>query len=88
MNAFNITVKLARRIAVTIVGVTILAIGLIMIVAPGPAVVVIPIGLTILGLEFAWARHWLKRIRQGISAGNSRRRGDRAEYHRDRHRSS
>jgi hypothetical protein len=88
MNAFNITVKLARRIAVTIVGVTILAIGLIMIVAPGPAIVVIPIGLAILGLEFAWARHWLKRIRQGISAGNSKRRGDRAEYHRDRHSSS
>jgi len=85
MNAFRITVKLARRIVVTIVGITVLAIGIVMVVAPGPAIVVIPIGLTILGLEFAWARHWLKRLRQGISAGNSRRRGERAEYHRNRH---
>jgi len=86
MNAFNITVRLARRIAVTVVGATILLLGLIMIVAPGPAVVVIPVGLTILGLEFAWARQWLRRLREGISANNSKRRGERAEHHRDRHR--
>ncbi len=85
MNAFNITVKLARRIAVSIVGATILVLGIVMIVAPGPAIIVIPVGLAILGLEFAWARHWLKRLREGISAGNAKRRGDRAEFHRDRH---
>jgi hypothetical protein len=26
--------------------------------------VVIPIGLAILGLEFAWARLWLRRVKQ------------------------
>jgi tellurite resistance protein TerC len=57
-----------------------------MIVAPGPAIIVIPVGLAILGLEFAWARHWLRRLREGISAGNSKRRGERADYHRDRYR--
>ncbi len=85
MRALNITAKLARRIAVTIVGATILLIGIVMIVAPGPAIVVIPIGLAVLGLEFAWARHWLRRLREEISAGNSKRRGDRAENHRGRH---
>jgi tellurite resistance protein TerC len=74
-----------RRIAVAIVGVTILGIGIVMIIAPGPAIIVIPIGLTILGLEFAWARMWLKRIRQGISRGNAERRADQAEQHRNRH---
>jgi tellurite resistance protein TerC len=85
MDTFNLTVRLARRIVVTVVGVTILALGILMIVAPGPAIVVIPIGLAILGLEFAWARIWLRRLRRSISAGNSKRRGERAEHHRDRH---
>ena len=38
-------------------------IGIAMIVLPGPAIVVIPIGLGILGLEFAWARYWLRKLR-------------------------
>lgn len=54
----------ARRIAVAIVGGTVLAVGVALIVLPGPAFVVIPIGLAILGAEFAWARHWLRRVKQ------------------------
>jgi tellurite resistance protein TerC len=34
-----------------------------MIILPGPAFVVIPVGLGILSLEFAWARSWLKKIK-------------------------
>ncbi len=34
-----------------------------MIVLPGPAFMVIPVGLGILGLEFAWARSWLKKAK-------------------------
>ena len=56
--------KWARRIAIAIVGFTVLLIGIAMIVLPGPAIVVIPVGLGILGLEFAWARHWLKKIKE------------------------
>jgi hypothetical protein len=58
-----ITYKWARRIAIAVVGFTVLAVGIAMIVLPGPAIVVIPVGLGILGLEFAWARHWLHKIR-------------------------
>ena len=54
----------ARRVAVAIVGGTVLAIGVALIVLPGPAFVVIPLGLAILGAEFAWARHWLRRVKQ------------------------
>ena len=60
----RITYKWARRIAIAIVGFTVLGVGITMIVLPGPAVVVIPVGLGILGLEFAWARIWLKRIKE------------------------
>ena len=58
-----LTYRWARRIAVGLVGGTVLAIGLALIVLPGPAFVVIPIGLAILGVEFAWARAWLRKVK-------------------------
>jgi hypothetical protein len=61
---WHITYRWARRIAVGLVGGTVLAIGVALIVLPGPALVVIPLGLAILGAEFAWARHWLRAVRQ------------------------
>jgi tellurite resistance protein TerC len=78
------TYKVARRIAIAVVGGTVLLLGVIMLVTPGPALVVIPVGLAILGLEFAWARIWLRRIRRSISNGMSRSRGRNAERHRSR----
>jgi tellurite resistance protein TerC len=62
----------ARRIVVLILGTSVLLIGIAMIVLPGPAVAVIPIGLGILAIEFAWARRWLQKIRQ--TAGEFKRR--------------
>ena len=58
-----LTYRWARRIAVAIVGGTVLLVGIAMVVLPGPAILVIPAGLAILGLEFAWARYWLKKVR-------------------------
>jgi tellurite resistance protein TerC len=46
----------ARTVARTIIGFSVLGVGIIMIVTPGPAVVVIPVGLAILATEYAWAR--------------------------------
>jgi len=59
-----VTYKWARRIAIGVVGFTVLAVGVAMIVLPGPAFVVIPVGLGILGLEFAWARRWLRKVKE------------------------
>jgi len=61
---YDVAYRLARRIAISVVGFTVLAIGIAMIALPGPAFVVIPIGLGILGLEFAWARRWLKAAKE------------------------
>jgi tellurite resistance protein TerC len=80
----HLTYKTARRIAILSVGSTILALGVIMLVTPGPGLIVIPIGLAILGMEFAWARIWLRKVREGISNHNSKDRSERAERHRDR----
>ncbi len=63
----DLTVRQARRLIVAVVGTTVLLFGLALIFLPGPAFVVIPIGLGILGLEFAWARRLLKRVRRTIS---------------------
>ena len=60
----SVTYKWARRVVVAVIGGTVVLIGVVMIFLPGPALVVIPVGLGILGLEFAWARSWLTRVRE------------------------
>ena len=55
--------KVAKRIAIGIVGGTVLVLGVIMMVTPGPGIAGILVGLGILGVEFAWARIWLKKIK-------------------------
>ena len=59
----NISYAWARRIVVAVIGGSILVIGIAMVVLPGPAIIVIPVGLGVLGLEFAWARYWLRKLR-------------------------
>ena len=57
------------RILYALVGFTILLGGLAMLVLPGPAFLVIPIGLAILALEFTWAESMLERaLEQGERA--------------------
>jgi len=79
----NLTYKAARRIVIAVVGATVIAIGIVMIVAPGPAIVVIPMGLAILGIEFAWARLWLRKLRKMISNNGVARRIRRARERRN-----
>lgn len=71
----TITYTWARRIAVAVIGGSILALGIAMVVLPGPAIIVIPIGLGVLGLEFAWARYWLRKLRATAQDVVSRVRG-------------
>jgi tellurite resistance protein TerC len=82
--AAEMTYRTARRIAVLVVGSTVILLGIVMLVTPGPGLLVIPIGLAILGVEFAWARIWLRRVRETISNRNSRNHAQRAERHRER----
>lgn len=62
-------IKYARRIVILIVGMTVLLIGVAMIILPGPALVVIPVGLAILATEYAWARRWLRVMRDSAEKG-------------------
>jgi uncharacterized protein (TIGR02611 family) len=81
--AVHFTYKTGRRIIIAVVGTSVLLLGIIMIVTPGPAVVVIPIGLAILAIEFVWARHWLKKLREMISRRAADNHSERAEAHRN-----
>jgi uncharacterized protein (TIGR02611 family) len=49
------------RIGFAIFGFLVVAVGLAMLVLPGPGLLVIAIGLGILALEFAWAERLLER---------------------------
>jgi hypothetical protein len=60
-----------RRIVIAIVGGLVLALGVAMLVLPGPAVVVIPAGLAILATEFEWARRLLDVVRRRLKGGLS-----------------
>ncbi len=49
------------RMLYIVAGFTLLGAGVAMLVLPGPAFIVIPIGLALLSLEFAWAEELLER---------------------------
>lgn len=61
------TSRWIRRLVIALVGVAVLGTGIVLLVLPGPAVVVIPLGLAILSLEFAWARYLLRWVRERVS---------------------
>ena len=79
-------IRHAKRLVVLVVGLTVLAVGTAMIVLPGPAVVVIPVGLGILATEFVWAQRLLHKLKEraqqlvsrGQRANGSREPNDRA----------
>ena len=70
-NVFGITVtksiSYVRKLVVLVIGGTILIVGMIMIVTPGPGVLVIAAGLGVLAVEFVWARTLLRRAKEYIA---------------------
>jgi Putative transmembrane protein (PGPGW) len=63
----NWVLKQVRRWIIFTLGMTVLSIGLVMIFTPGPAFVVIPLGLAILATEFLWARKILKTLKERLT---------------------
>lgn len=62
-----------RRVVVGVIGGTIVLIGIALILLPGPAIIVIPLGLLVLGSEFAWARRLLRRGKEMIAKVRGKR---------------
>ena len=65
-------IRWLRRVIVAVMGFTVLLIGVAMIILPGPAVVVIPLGLAILATEFVWARRVLKKAKGYFEKGKEK----------------
>lgn len=59
--------KRVRKLIVFVFGITILLIGIVMIIAPGPALIVIPLSLAILGTEFLWAKRLLNKMKDQVT---------------------
>jgi len=59
--------SIARRVIAATVGCTLLAIGAVLLVLPGPGLLAIWIGLGVLAAEFAWARRWLRRSKRAAA---------------------
>jgi len=53
-----------KYVVTIVIGLTVVLIGVAMIVLPGPALIVIPLGLAILATELVWARRLLKRVKK------------------------
>ena len=60
----NNILRHTKRLIVFVIGSTVLLFGIILVFIPGPAIVVIPVGLAILATEFVWARVLLKHIKE------------------------
>ncbi|HKQ25719.1 MAG TPA: PGPGW domain-containing protein [Burkholderiales bacterium] len=59
--------RVGKRIVIGVIGGTVTLIGIALIVLPGPAFIVIPIGLSILATEFLWAKRWLQKARDAVT---------------------
>jgi len=58
-------VQRIKRVVKAVFGFTLLAIGVVLLVTPGPGWVVILAGLALLAAEFLWARRLLDRLKSG-----------------------
>jgi uncharacterized protein (TIGR02611 family) len=54
------TLRQAKRAIIAVVGFTVIALGIVMLVTPGPGWLLIFFGLSVLAVEFVWARAMLK----------------------------
>jgi len=67
------TIKQVKRLVVIVIGFTMLAAGIAMIVLPGPAFVFIPAGLAMLATEFLWARKLLQKVKDSLKRDRDRK---------------
>ena len=55
-----------RWLVVATVGITLLLLGIVFLVLPGPGIPLIIAGLAILATEFTWAEIWLNRTKHHV----------------------
>ena len=64
-----------RWVGAALVGGTLIAVGVVLLVLPGPGLVLIALGVAVLATEFAWAESILERMKKaGTAAADTARR--------------
>ncbi|WP_228289589.1 PGPGW domain-containing protein [Shewanella cyperi] len=61
--------KPVRKTLLTLIGGLLTLTGLILLLMPGPAWLLLPLGLTLLAMEYPWARPYLARSQKAMTAG-------------------
>lgn len=61
----------SKRIAVTVAGAAIVVAGVVMLVLPGPGIVVIVLGLAVLATEYVWAATALEHAKSAAQKGGN-----------------
>tara|TARA_B110000014_G_scaffold112407_1_gene77149 strand:- start:464 stop:739 length:276 start_codon:yes stop_codon:yes gene_type:complete len=56
--------KQIKKLAIFVIGISIVLIGCLLFFTPGPAIIVIPIGLAILATQFEWAKKLLEKFKK------------------------
>jgi tellurite resistance protein TerC len=64
----EILYKQIRKLVVFLIGISIVLIGCVLFFTPGPAIIVIPVGLAVLATEFIWAKKLLKKFKETASS--------------------
>jgi uncharacterized protein (TIGR02611 family) len=64
----NPTGRLALKIGIGVLGGLVVVLGIILIPFPGPGWAIVILGLAILALEFAWARHLLEFTKRHVQS--------------------
>lgn len=63
-----------KRFFIALIGGTILLLGVVLLVLPGPGLPIIAVGIGILATEFLWARHALRQARGAVAKAGRRNR--------------
>jgi uncharacterized protein (TIGR02611 family) len=71
-DVFRFIGRNSKRIAVSVVGLAVVVAGLVLLVLPGPGIVVVVLGFAILGTEYAWATAALERTKRAADAAGRR----------------
>ena len=53
-----------KETALALLGFSLVAIGIVFILLPGPAIIFLPLGLAILSLQYDWAKIWLRKCQR------------------------
>lgn len=67
-----LTLQHAKRVIKVVVGFTLVAVGILLLVLPGPGLIVIVLGLALLAGEFVWANRLLVRVKAGANSVRNR----------------